>query len=414
MMYQPNQGGATVAQTLKPLFQQYFSQERLEQHYPVGEMVGKGKRAHRRKRKPYQRVWTPLVTVWGMVFQRLSPGGGNDDVVSAFRAGMANDLDARDRHGVPLSQRMRSEQAAGYVQAKERVPVGMIQLRSADLQASAALAQGGAAHWHGHAVRLVDGTTYRLPARGDLPSTYGQATNQHGDSYWVTAKSVAAFCLYSRTLVGHAEGASTASEASLLRTVMEADPQRDSVYVGDIGYGHYRVVQVARACDQHVVVRLEARYARHILRSLGYAARPTSPNGGGWEIPWVWQPESDIVTEPGLPAISIPGRLMYVRVTPPGGAPIDLYLFTTLTDAHAYPLSDLVALYTARWEIEIVQPQMTKTSLFAARAGRDHITYLDTVVGDNDPVDQQLDQLPTLFKAGRRQAGLYAPAEVGH
>ncbi len=350
MLYAQPNASLTTAQTLKPLFQQYFSRERLAQALTLTLTGG--------KRGPYQRAWTPLVTLWGMVCQRLHPGWHGADVVSAFRSGAADDLDPTDRHAAPLSQRLRSEANAGYVQAQQRLPLALIQLGRADLQAAVAVAQAGAAHWHGHAVRLVDGTTYRLPGRGDLPATYGQATNQHGDSYWVTAKSVAAFCPFSRTLVAHAEGASTVSEASLLAGVLQADPQRDSVYVGDSGYGHYRVAQVAQAYGHPLVVRLEARVARKILRGLGQPARPAS----GWECPWTWRPEAETACEPDLPAVGIPGRLIYVRVTPPGGVPVDLYLFTSLTDAAAYPLADVVAVHALRWQAELRYRDI-KTSL---------------------------------------------------
>ena len=90
---------ATIAETLKPVFQQHMRPERLEL-YPLGKKVGLGKKQHERKRRPYRRVWTPLVTVWGMVWQRLGQGLKSEAVVSAFRSGCADDLEAgaRDRH----------------------------------------------------------------------------------------------------------------------------------------------------------------------------------------------------------------------------------------------------------------------------------------------------------------------------
>lgn len=348
MLNAPARTRQTLADTLKPVFQQYIHSDRLDL-YPLGAVVGSGTQQHIRKRPPYQRVWTPLVTVWGMVCQRLGRGGRSADVVSAFRGGSADDLDPQDRHAQPLSQRLHSEANAGYIQACERLPLAVLRLGRADLQASVALAQAEVGHWHGHAVRLMDGTTYRLPARGDLPTLYGQAANQYGPSAWVTVKSVASFCLFSRTLVGHAEGAGTVSEASLLWAVLRADPERESVYVGDIGYGHYRVVQVAHASGHPLVVRLEARMARKLLRSLGLPERPAS----GWECPWTWQPDAAAVTEPDMPAPGIAGRLMYSRVTTATGAVIEVYLFTTLTDAVTYPLAEVTAVYARREQAEL-------------------------------------------------------------
>ena len=140
-----------------------------------------------------------------MVLQRLADKS-SADVVSAFRMGVADGLDPQDRHTTPVSARMKSEQNAGYIQARERLPLEMIRLGGAELRAAVERAQTASERWHGHAVRLIDGTTYRLPPRGDLVQQYGQATNQYGASYWVTVKSVASFCLSSRTLVAHAEG----------------------------------------------------------------------------------------------------------------------------------------------------------------------------------------------------------------
>src|SRR3989440_7545775 len=52
-------------------------------------------------------------------------------------------------------------------------------------------------------------------------------------------------------------------------------------------------------------------------------------------------------------------------------------------------LAQMVTALGARWHIEIVQPQMTKTDLFAARSGGDHITDLHLPVSHDDAINQQ-------------------------
>lgn len=47
-----------------------------------------------------------------------------------------------------------------------------------------------------------------------------------------------------------------------------------------------------------------------------------------------------------------------------------------------------------RWVVEIVHSQVTKPNVLALRAGREHVVDLDQVVGHDDAIDQQLDQLP--------------------
>jgi hypothetical protein len=54
---------------------------------------------------------------------------------------------------------------------------------------------------------------------------------------------------------------------------------------------------------------------------------------------------------------------------------------------------------------------MTKPHRLAAGAGRDHVADLDVLVGDDDPVDEQLDQLPSLVEGRGGQAALDASAE---
>jgi hypothetical protein len=47
-----------------------------------------------------------------------------------------------------------------------------------------------------------------------------------------------------------------------------------------------------------------------------------------------------------------------------------------------------------RWVVEIVHSQMTKPDVLALGAGREDVVDLDLVVGHDDAIDQQLDQLP--------------------
>ena len=60
------------------------------------------------------------------------------------------------------------------------------------------------------------------------------------------------------------------------------------------------------------------------------------------------------------------------------------------------------ALWRGHWGIEIVQAQMTKPRVLAARAGRDDVADLDLVVGDDHAVDEQRYELPLLRE---RRAG---------
>ena len=59
--------------------------------------------------------------------------------------------------------------------------------------------------------------------------------------------------------------------------------------------------------------------------------------------------------------------------------------------------------FTRRWSCSIVQSQMTKTDLLARPVRRHHVADLHLAVGDDHPVDQELDQGPSLLEGGLGQ-----------
>lgn len=299
----------------------------------------------------YWRVFTPLVLLWCLILQRLQHDHSADAVVSHLHTGAADALDPDDPHLQPLSQRLHSESTSAYAQGRARLPLSLIQAVNRHLiqtvQAWVA-ATPTPPTWKGHAVRLFDGTTFRLAPTPDLVATYGQSRNQHGDGYWVIVRSVASFCLYTQQCCGIAEAHPTKSESALTRAVLEADGP-NTVFVGDCNFGVYRVAQVARALLQHVVLRRQARQARALLRATGYRG----PLASGLDWPVQWACGADTQVDPSLPCEPLPGRMIFVRLTKAGFRPLELYLFTSLTDAAVYPVEDLVALYGLRWQVEV-------------------------------------------------------------
>ncbi len=307
----------------------------------------------------YWRVFTPLILLWCLIVQRLQHDHTGDAVVSHLHTGAADALDPADPHVQPLSQRLRSESTSAYAQGRARLPLSLIWAVNRHLiqtvQAWAA-ATPTPSTWKGHAVRLLDGTTFRLAPTPELVTTYGQARNQHGDGYWVIVRAVASFCLFTQQCTAATEAAPTVSESAMTRAVLEAhDP--DTVFVGDNNFGVYRVAQVAHALRQHVVVRRQACQARALLRANGY--RGPLAAGLDWPVRWACSPNTQI--DPSLPCDPLPGRVIFVRLVKAGFRPIELYLFTSLTDPVAYPVADLVALYGLRWQVEVDYRQIKTT-----------------------------------------------------
>ena len=314
----------------------------------------------------YWRLFSPLVVLWLMIFQRLNKDHSCDGAVSHVHTGAVDDIDPYDEHEEPLSKRVTSESSSAYVQGRNRLPLMILSqtlkylsraIRTWLSQADQA-AGGLAGSWKGHAVRLLDGTTFRLPPEGDLVETYGQASNQHGQAYWVIAKAVAVFCLYTQTVVSYATGHNHLSETAFVLDLMQADDEPFSLYLADNGLGIYRVAQVARQCHKYVSLRLKTGVAQALQRA-NKRSRQLKP---GEESLVSWTPKATTKVEPGLSTAPIEGRLIYARIEKKGFRPQDLFLFTTLLDPDRYPAAEICALSGQRLQVEICFRHL-KTSL---------------------------------------------------
>ena len=311
--------------------------------------------------RQYWRAYTPLIVLWGFIFQRLQADHTCDNYVDYLRSGKANELDGADRHKEPLSRRLRSESNAGYVQGRQRLPLALLQeaLRVVNEQIGRWLGKKGT--WRGLAVRFLDGTVFTLSPLGDLAATYGHSSNQRGQHYWVQVRAVASFDLISQAAIVVVEAPYASGETSLVLPVLQADWQEGALYVGDRNFGIYRVLQAVRATKQEALLRLQKQQWQSLLRRNGLARLCS-----GESRRCLWQPSRKDKVLPDVPAPAIAGRLLYMRLEQRGFRPIDLYLFTTLLDADRYPLQDLVDLYAQRYRSVEVDFGHLKTTMHMA------------------------------------------------
>lgn len=314
---------------LLPLFQQLLPASVIE-----AQVKASGRRF-------YERLWTPLVLVWCLVFQRLHQDHSADAVVSYASSGALDALDTR--HATPLAQRMLSQSTSAYVQGRSRLPLSLL---TGGLRHTAGVTNtwlGEPGRWLGHRVVLLDGSTILLRPEDELIKHYGRHHNQQGALYWVVMRVVVAFCLYSGTLLAATEGPLANSEQALAWAVL-ASVEPGAVVVGDGNFGVYSVAQAAYCGGVQVLVRLSRTRAQHLA-------------GGGLQSgadrPVTWRPSAQDHPQPGVPHYAIAGRVLCVRLEQPGFRTLTLYLFTTLTDPQRYPVAELVQLYGRRWHVEL-------------------------------------------------------------
>jgi hypothetical protein len=293
----------------------------------------------------YQRAFTPLLTLWYCVFQRLSDNHRLSHVVEDALAGGADRLSPR---GKPLSRGLFSEATTAFSDARQRVPLDLFR-RTLAHTATQTAAAFRTPRWFGLQVGLLDGTTTRLRPLGDIPERFPphRPGNCKKSPYWCLARIVGILCLATGVVLDSALGPLTASEQALSLSLLLPHPWKSWLLLGDRNFGVYSVAWAAVAAQAHVLLRLTQARATKLARTAGLTLAP------GLDVPLRWSPSRHDQVPEGLAHTPVQGRLVAIRIERPGYRSFTLYLFTTLLDPLACPAHQLAQLYAQRWQIEL-------------------------------------------------------------
>ncbi len=292
------------------------------------------------KRGFYRRAWCPRLTLWYVIWQRLSPLHTLGAVVADARRGGA---DALCVGPTPLSQRLRSSATTAFAKARQRLPaVWLVQCFERMALALVALAVPPAPD--ALPVRLLDGSTLRLRPHGDIPKQFPPHRTRRQQAYWCVARTVVCFCAASAVALHGQIGSIHRSEQALAVRLILAAAAR-ALYVGDRNFGVWRVVRACAQSGGHALVRLTGARAGRLA-----GGRRLQP-GLDWAVDWT--PTRHDQADRGLKKQGVAGRLVVVRVTRRGWRTQTLYLFTTLTEAATYPPVWLLQQYGRRWQVEV-------------------------------------------------------------
>jgi len=292
------------------------------------------------RRRFYRRAWCPLITLWYLLWQRLSPQHTLAAAVADARRGGADALRPGPK---PLSARLRSSATTAFAKARARLPLPWVQEcfeRLAQALATLAVPPGSDTL----PVRLLDGSTLRLRPHGDIPKHFPPHRTRRQQAYWCVARTVVCFCGASAVALGAQMGSIHASEQTLAVRLILAAAAR-ALYVGDRNFGVWRVVRACAQAGGHALVRLTGARAGRLAARRRLQA--------GLDLAVHWAPTRHDQVDRGLKKGAVAGRLVVVRAARRGWRPQTLVLFTTLTDAHAYPPAWLLAQYGQRWQVEL-------------------------------------------------------------
>jgi hypothetical protein len=313
------------------------------------EAAAKQSKKVRRKspRRFYERIFSLRVTLWYMLFQRLNDDRTLKAVMMDIRRGGADRLSPDKKRR--LSQKIRSTHTTSYNEARQRMPLEL-------LKAALTVSRDGLVKLVGLKVKartppppnqrvrqLVDGSTLSMLRTRELAGEYPPASNQSGDSDWCLMRVVVGFCALSGGILSGIGGAMSCSEQTLIWSLI-AGGNPFTVWIGDRNFGVWSVAAQAKEHEQDVLVRMTKARARKL------AGRQVWHSGQDQEL--VWNRSRSDKVAPGVTRTEVRGRLIYVRLYKQGKT-IDLWLFTTLLDREAYPLTLLVEWYGLRWQAEL-------------------------------------------------------------
>jgi hypothetical protein len=285
------------------------------------------------------RIFTPMVTLCTFLSQIHSDA-------PSCRAAVARLNATRVAQGlVPCSPR-----TGGYCKARQRLPESLLQ-RLQQLSGQRLQQEVPAAwHWHGRAVKIVDGSGVSMPDTAANQQDYPQPGRQAPGLGFPVARIVVVFSLACGAVlaaaVGRLKGKHTGE--NMLFHSLHADLERGDVLLADRYYCSYWEVGLLLGLGIDVVMRLHQRRKVDLQHGqrLGHEDHV---------VPWTkpvrpaWMDE---VTYAGLPA-TIEMRILRVRVTQPGFRTRVLLVATTLLDAKAFTKEALAGLYRARWHAEL-------------------------------------------------------------
>lgn len=227
-------------------------------------------------------VYTTLVTVWLLIYQRLHAGASLADAV--------HHLLETDPQLLPQNRRVREETLSGntgaYSRARTRLKLEVAEAVAQHIFTS--LMQSFPTVLSGRRMFLFDGTTIALAPTPDLKAAFPPASNQHGVSDWPIAHLLVAHELESGCAllpeVGPKFGPHAVSEAALVPALVKRLPER-SIVIADRNFGIFFVVHTVLQAQHDALVRLtEARFGMLVRTASELIA--DEPQHRSWKVAW--------------------------------------------------------------------------------------------------------------------------------
>jgi hypothetical protein len=282
------------------------------------------------------RVFTRARTFWCFIWQVLQPQTACRAVVRKMQAEGES------------QRRTFDESSSAYCQARKRLPLTTLQR---GLEHSAQCAEhrvrGSVLGWH-RPVKVVDATSFQTPDTPANREQYHYPPGQKKGCGFPVMRALALFSLASGAIERLVTAACCTAELVMLKPLWSV-LKRGDILLGDRVYGCFALLAALPLQGVDVVARLHQARCLNLRRArkLGPDQWQTTLPKPSHPPPYIPQAEWD-----QLP-LSIPVRILRIRVQIKGFRTKKLWIVTTLLDVQLYTQEALAELYVRRWQMEL-------------------------------------------------------------
>jgi hypothetical protein len=289
-----------------------------------------------------ERIFSPMTTLWTFVSQILSAN-------HSCRSAVAQWIAACVGQGKPPCSSITS----AYCRARQRLPESFYRRVALHIGQKLSEKNPNSWKWKGHEVKIVDGSTLKLPDTPENQREYPQSRSQKEGLGFPTVRILTVVSLSCGAVIDAAfsciRGKGT-GESALLRSLIHSFNPGD-VLLGDryfsgfynLAYFIHHKIQVVAA--QNVVRNKTSMKEIKRLKTNDRIVAIRRPN----RVEFRWQ-DCGLTYDQFPPAILL--REITFTIRRKGFRPKHLRVITTLINPSEYSYEDIIHLYAARWNIE--------------------------------------------------------------
>jgi hypothetical protein len=284
-----------------------------------------------------ERLFTTARTFWLFLSQILSEKSSCREAVRRFLAWLA--LEA---------ERGASPNTAAYCKARARLEQKYLKEINGQIVTTALAAETEKNLWHGHRVKVIDGSGISMPDTPENQKVWPQPKGAKPGCSYPVIRMVAVFSLATGALIAMAKGRLKVSERNLFRRLWDRFEPNDVALAdrGFCGYADfYFLVRRGVACVMRnnqrrmVGISLVKRINKNDRLVEWHKMRPCPK--------WLDKKAWDAVPE------RMTVREVTFSVDIPGFRTERIIIVTTLLDLKKYTASDFTDLYLRRWRAEL-------------------------------------------------------------